>query len=208
MCTSPITPPSLDLIADPPQPGPVAKARWTRWLRALFVVPVLVFVLSASSHLEIRCALTGLVMPACCPEAAPTLTQRPQQASIGERDCCDRTVVATDKLPAIGRASALREGSPAAPPARPFVGRRGEARVRCAGRSARGWAGAFIAAALLAHARVPDLSAALVARWLAGDASPTRWACSHAPANPWLRSGQPLRVRSVPCCARSSSCLL
>lgn len=87
----------------------MGRARWTRWLRALFVVPVLVFVLSASSHLEIRCALTGLVMPACCPEAAPTLAQRPQQASIGERDCCDRTIVATDKLPATGPASALEK---------------------------------------------------------------------------------------------------
>ena len=73
------------------------------------MVPVLVFVLSASSHLEIRCALTGLVMPACCPEAAPTLAQRPQHASIGERDCCDRTIVATDKLPATGPASALEK---------------------------------------------------------------------------------------------------
>ena len=95
------------MIADPAHPGSVAKARWTRWLRALFVVPVLVFVLSASSHLEIRCALTGLVMPACCPDAAPTLAQRSQHASIGERDCCDRTVVATDKLPATGPTSAL-----------------------------------------------------------------------------------------------------
>ncbi len=85
----------------------MATARSTRWLRALFVVPVLVFVLSASSHFEIRCALTGLMMPACCPEAAPTLAGRPQHASIDERDCCDRTVVATDKLPATGPESAL-----------------------------------------------------------------------------------------------------
>jgi hypothetical protein len=97
------------VITDPPQPDSMARVRWTRWLRALFVVPVLVFVLSASSHLEIRCALTGLVIPACCPEGAPTLAQRPQHASIGERDCCDRTVVATDKLPATGPASALEK---------------------------------------------------------------------------------------------------
>jgi len=97
------------VIADPRQPGAVAKAGWTRWLRALFVVPVLVVGLSASSHLEIRCALSGLLMPACCLEAEPTLAQRPQHASIGERDCCDRTVVATDKLPATGPESTLEQ---------------------------------------------------------------------------------------------------
>lgn len=71
------------------------------------MVPVLAFGLSASSHLEVRCALTGLLMPACCPEAEPTLAQRPPYASISERDCCERTVVATDKLPATGPESAV-----------------------------------------------------------------------------------------------------
>jgi hypothetical protein len=84
------------------------KARWKRWARALLVVPLLAFALSASSRLEIRCALTGLLMPDCCPEAAPVPpAPAPQHASISERDCCERTVIATDKLPATGPEAAL-----------------------------------------------------------------------------------------------------
>jgi len=90
------------------------KARCKRWARALLVLPVLVFALSASSRLEVRCALTGLVVPECCPEtgaAAPA--PAPQQATISERDCCERTVLATDKLPVAGSEVALDEAPPA-----------------------------------------------------------------------------------------------
>ena len=75
-------------------------------MRALFVAPVLVFALSASSHLEIRCALTGLLMPDCCPESEQPLVQ--PHTSIGERDCCERTLVATAKIPAAGPESGLK----------------------------------------------------------------------------------------------------
>jgi hypothetical protein len=68
-------------------------------LRALLVAPVLVFAFAASSHLEIRCALTGLVMPDCCPGAEPAFAPAPKHASMSERDCCQRTVVAAAKLP-------------------------------------------------------------------------------------------------------------
>jgi len=63
------------------------------------VAPVLVFALSASSHLEIRCALTGLLTPNCCPEADQPLVHPQRYASISERNCCERTIVATAKLP-------------------------------------------------------------------------------------------------------------
>jgi hypothetical protein len=85
----------------------MSAARSTRWLRALLIVPVMAFGLAAASRLEVRCALTGLVVRACCLEVEPTLTQAPRQASIGERDCCDRTLVATDKTPAADPESAL-----------------------------------------------------------------------------------------------------
>ena len=90
----------------------MVKARWTRWLRALFVVPVLAFALSASTHLEVRCALTGLLMPDCCPEAEPQLVQPAPHASMSERDCCDRMVVATDRLPAAGPEPGLQKAPP------------------------------------------------------------------------------------------------
>ncbi|HXT97676.1 MAG TPA: hypothetical protein VN853_15350 [Polyangia bacterium] len=83
----------------------MSNARWTRWLRAVFVAPMLVFALSTSSHFALRCALTGLLMPDCCPEADATTSQPAPQASIGEPGCCERTVVATSKLPATGPAT-------------------------------------------------------------------------------------------------------
>jgi hypothetical protein len=76
------------------------------------VVPVLLFGLSASSRLEVRCALTGLVMPDCCPEAEPALARPEQHASISERDCCNRTVVATDKLPVASPEPGLKRAPP------------------------------------------------------------------------------------------------
>jgi hypothetical protein len=79
----------------------VSKARWRRWAQPLLIAPLLFFALSASSHLEIRCALTGVVVPACCPEGAdPAPAEIPQHPSISERDCCDRSLVTADKLPA------------------------------------------------------------------------------------------------------------
>ncbi|HVV51798.1 MAG TPA: hypothetical protein VHO06_19175 [Polyangia bacterium] len=98
----------LDAIADPDQPDLVRKRRWRGWLRALFVAPVLAFALSASSHLEVRCALTGILVPDCCPGAEQPLAQLQQHASISERDCCERAVVATTKLPAASPETGLK----------------------------------------------------------------------------------------------------
>jgi hypothetical protein len=85
----------------------VTVAPGTRWLRALLVAPVLVFALGASSHLAVRCTITGVVLPeSCCPEVAdlapPSL---PAQASVGDPGCCEWVTVATVRIPAAGAES-------------------------------------------------------------------------------------------------------
>jgi hypothetical protein len=74
-----------------------------RWLRALLVAPVLVFALGASSHLAIRCTITGLLTPeSCCPEIADPPPAPAQDPSVGDPGCCERVTVATDRIPAAG----------------------------------------------------------------------------------------------------------
>jgi hypothetical protein len=85
------------------------KPRWKHWARALLVVPLLLFALTASSRLEVRCALTGLLVPDCCLGTGPAPAPPQQQASIGGRDCCERTLVANDKLLAAGPEASLDE---------------------------------------------------------------------------------------------------
>ena len=82
-------------------------ARRTRWLRALLVAPVLVFALGASSHLALRCTMTGLLMPeSCSPETADLVPlAAPVQASVGAPGCCERVTVATARIPAGGSQS-------------------------------------------------------------------------------------------------------
>jgi hypothetical protein len=79
-------------------------ARRTRWLRALLVAPVLVFALGASSHLAIRCTLTGLLMPeSCCPEVSDLAPPAaPTQPSVDDAGCCERVTVATARIAATG----------------------------------------------------------------------------------------------------------
>lgn len=76
----------------------------TRWLRALLVAPLLVFVLAASSHLAFRCGISGMSMlECCCPAEVDTGTPAPSpQASLSESGCCQHLIVATDKLPVVG----------------------------------------------------------------------------------------------------------
>jgi hypothetical protein len=82
----------------------VVLPRQTRWLRALLVAPVLVFALGASSHLAVRCTITGLLTPeSCCPEVGdPTLAPAPQ-SSVDDPGCCERVTVATARIPAAGQ---------------------------------------------------------------------------------------------------------
>jgi hypothetical protein len=91
----------LDEPANPLHPGAVVVARRTRWLRALLVAPVLVFALGASSHLAIRCTITGVLMPeSCCPDVSDP-TPAPH-ASVDDAGCCERVTVATARIPAAG----------------------------------------------------------------------------------------------------------
>jgi hypothetical protein len=78
-----------------------------RWLRALLVAPVLVFALGASSHLAIRCTLTGVLMPeSCCPDVADAALPAPIPGpSVSGPGCCERVTVATARIPAAGSQS-------------------------------------------------------------------------------------------------------
>ena len=78
-------------------------ARRTRWLRALLVAPVLAFALGASSHLAIRCTITGLLMPeSCCPDVSDLTPAPAPQPSVDDAGCCERVTVATARIPATG----------------------------------------------------------------------------------------------------------
>lgn len=85
----------------------VVVARRTRWLRAVLVAPVLVFALGASSHLAVRCTITGVLMPeSCCPDlsdAAPPASV--PQASVSDPGCCERVTVVMTRIPAGGSQS-------------------------------------------------------------------------------------------------------
>jgi hypothetical protein len=84
----------------------VVISRRTRWLRALLVAPVLVFTLGASSHLAVRCTLTGLLMPeSCCPDVADPAPAPVPQTSVDDPGCCERVTVATARIPAAGSQS-------------------------------------------------------------------------------------------------------
>lgn len=81
-------------------------AHRTRWLRALLVAPVLVFALGASSHLAVRCTITGALMPeSCCPEARDPTPPPAPQSSVDDAGCCERVTVATARIPAAGAQS-------------------------------------------------------------------------------------------------------
>ena len=83
----------------------MAIARGTRWLRAALVAPLLAFALTASSHLAIRCTLTGVLMAeSCCPQATgPAIPAAPdREATLRDTTCCERVTVATAKAPATG----------------------------------------------------------------------------------------------------------
>jgi hypothetical protein len=81
-------------------------SRRTRWLRALLVAPVLVFALGASSHLAVRCTMTGLLMPESCrPEITDQAPTAPAQSSLEEAGCCEQVTVATARIPATGSES-------------------------------------------------------------------------------------------------------
>jgi hypothetical protein len=85
----------------------VKIGRGTRWLRAALVAPVLVFALGASSHLAVRCTLTGILMPeSCCPDAADVADLAPPapapQPSVGDPGCCEQVTIATARIPAAG----------------------------------------------------------------------------------------------------------
>ncbi len=85
-----------------------ARSR-TRWLRAALVAPLLVFALSASSHVAFRCTMTGLLMPElCCPSGAADTSDAPSaaQATIDDPGCCERLVTTNVKVPATMSASA------------------------------------------------------------------------------------------------------
>ncbi|HEY4187548.1 MAG TPA: hypothetical protein VGP07_20895 [Polyangia bacterium] len=74
--------------------------RHVRWLSTVLMVPVLAFVVAASSHLALRCSLTGtLMVEPCCPDGAEG-EQPPAHDSIAARSCCERLVVSAGKLPA------------------------------------------------------------------------------------------------------------
>ena len=80
-------------------------ARGTRWLRAALIAPLLAFALSASSHLAVRCTVSGVLMPeSCCPDAtSPAVPGTPGAgATLRDADCCQRVTVATAKAPAAG----------------------------------------------------------------------------------------------------------
>jgi hypothetical protein len=80
--------------------------RRTRWLRALLVAPVLVFALGASSHLAVRCTMTGLLMPeSCAPEVSNPAPAAPAHPSVEEAGCCEQVTVATARIPAAGSES-------------------------------------------------------------------------------------------------------
>jgi hypothetical protein len=82
-------------------------ARGTRWLRAVLVAPVLVFALGASSHLAVRCTMTGLLMPESCrPEVSDLTPPAPApQPSVEDAGCCEQVTVATARIPAAGSQS-------------------------------------------------------------------------------------------------------
>jgi hypothetical protein len=82
----------------------VRVSRRTRWLRALLVAPVLLFALGASSHLAMRCTMTGLLMPESCgPEVSDLTPPAPApQPSVEEAGCCEQVTVATARIPASG----------------------------------------------------------------------------------------------------------
>jgi hypothetical protein len=82
-------------------------ARRTRWLRAVLIAPVLVFALGASSHLAVRCTMSGLLMSESCgPQIGDLTPPAPApQPSVGEAGCCERVTVATARIPAAGSES-------------------------------------------------------------------------------------------------------
>jgi hypothetical protein len=86
----------------------VRVSRRARWLRALLVAPVLVFALGASSHLAVRCTMTGLLMPESCrPEVSDLGPTAPAHSSVEEAGCCEQMTVATARIPAAGSESLL-----------------------------------------------------------------------------------------------------
>jgi hypothetical protein len=89
-------------------------SRRTRWLRALLVAPVLMFALGASSHLAVRCTMTGLVMPESCrPEIIDPSPAAPGQPSLEEAGCCEQVTIATARIPAAGSESLRARPAPA-----------------------------------------------------------------------------------------------
>lgn len=67
-----------------------------RWVGLALLAPMLVFAVSASSFVGIRCRMSGMVsLDTCCPGGAPDPV--PHQSSIEEAGCCERVVVEAAK---------------------------------------------------------------------------------------------------------------
>jgi hypothetical protein len=81
----------------------MASLRRARWIGAALLAPLLALAVLATSHVALRCSLTGVIMSASsCPLGADEESgkQPVGQASIAAPGCCERVIVTIGKVPA------------------------------------------------------------------------------------------------------------
>ncbi|MFL5303571.1 MAG: hypothetical protein ACJ8F1_00085 [Polyangia bacterium] len=79
----------------------MGAARRHRWLCAVVLAPLVALAVSASSFSALRCTMSGLLVPeTCCPAVADG-ADLPRQPALQQPGCCERIVVANDKVPAV-----------------------------------------------------------------------------------------------------------
>jgi len=93
----------LDEKAGAPHPGHMASLRRARWIGAALLAPLLALAVLATSHVALRCSLTGAIMSeSSCPLGADEESEKQPvgHASIAAPSCCERVILTIGKVPA------------------------------------------------------------------------------------------------------------